>query len=59
MKYPVVATLAGQGFKVSTVCRVLKVSRSGFHEWAEKLTYPSAAELRRQGLSVQIREVFQ
>ena len=59
MKYPVVATLAGQGFKVSTVCRVLKVSRSGFYNWAERLKDPSTAEIRRQDLSIQIREVFE
>ena len=59
MKYPVVATLAGQGFRVSTDCRVLKVSRSGFYDWAERLKDPSTAELRRQNLSIQIREVFE
>jgi hypothetical protein len=38
---------------------VLKASQSGFNDWAERLKNPSNAELRRQILSVQIREVFE
>ena len=59
MKYPVFATQAGQAYKVSTVCRVMKVRRPVFYAWAERLKDPSTAELRRQDLSIQIREVFE
>ena len=33
MIYPVVRELAGDGIRVTTACRVLKVSTSGYHEW--------------------------
>jgi putative transposase len=36
MIYPVVRELAADGFAVTTVCRVLEVSTSGFYEWQSR-----------------------
>jgi len=58
MRYPVVVSLAGQGFKISTICRALGVNRSSFYSWVARLTEPSSAEIRRQDLAVQVREIY-
>lgn len=57
MKYPVVATLTGQGLSVAKVCKLLGLSRSGFYEWANRGTNPSDQEIRRRELAVMIRKI--
>lgn len=57
MKYPVVATLTGQGLPVTRVCKLLGLSRSGFYEWANRLANPSDQEIRRRELAVVIRKM--
>lgn len=41
---------------VSTMCRVLKVSRSGFHEWLARV--PSARQIENDRLTISIRSFF-
>jgi putative transposase len=36
MRYRLVRDLAADGFDVAVTCRVLKVSRSGYYEWAKR-----------------------
>lgn len=57
MKYPVVATLTGQGLPVARVCKLLGLSRSGFYAWANRLINPSDQEMRRRELTVVIKRV--
>ncbi|OIQ85856.1 IS2 transposase TnpB [mine drainage metagenome] len=57
MKYPVVATLTGQGLSVARVCKLLGLSRSGFYDWVNRLTSPSDQEIRRRELAVMIRKI--
>ncbi|MBA3720037.1 MAG: IS3 family transposase, partial [Nocardioidaceae bacterium] len=40
MRFRLVRELAGDGIDVAVACRVLKVSRSGYYEWVNRL--PSA-----------------
>lgn len=57
MKYPVVATLTGQGLSVTRVCKLLGLSRSGFYAWGNHLITPSDQQLRRDELTVVIKRV--
>ena len=57
MKYPVVATLTGQGLSVAKVCKLLGLSRSGFYEWVNRLTNPSDQEIRPRELAVMICKI--
>ena len=57
MKYPVVATLTGQGLSVIRVCKLLGLSRSGFYAWADRLVNPCDQQLRRNELLVVIKGV--
>jgi putative transposase len=57
MKYPVVQTLTGQGFKVRQVCGIVGVTRSGFYRWLKVQNNPGPNELRRRNLSHQILAV--
>ncbi len=59
MKYPVVQTLSGQGFKVSQVCAVVGVNRAGLYKWLGLQKHPGPSELRRRDLSQQILAVHQ
>jgi hypothetical protein len=47
-KYPVIASLAGQGFEVKRCCRILGVAPSGYFGWRGRSPTPS--ELRREWL---------
>jgi len=44
-------------YPVTMLCRVLKVSRSGFYAWHKRPTSPRAKETRR--LDVEIQELFE
>lgn len=57
MKYPVVATLAGQGLPLAKVVGICGVSRSGFYAWANRLVNPSDQHLRRNELTVAIKAI--
>jgi transposase InsO family protein len=57
MKYPVVATLAGQGLPLAKVVGICGVSRSGFYAWANRLVNPSDQQLRRNELTVAIKVI--
>ena len=57
MKYPVVATLTGQGLSVTRVCKLLGLSRSGFYAWADRLVNPCDQQLRRNELLVVIKGI--
>ena len=57
MKYPVVATLAGQGLPLAKIVGICGVSRSGFYAWANRLVNPSDQQLRRNELTVVIKRV--
>lgn len=57
MKYPVVATLTGQGLSVTRVCKLLGLSRSGFYAWVNRLINPSDQQLRRDELTVVIKGI--
>jgi len=43
-------------FGVEKMCRVLRISRSGYYDWRDR--GPSASHERHQGLVVEIRRVF-
>lgn len=55
MIYPVVRELAADGFAVTTVCRVLEVSTSGYYEWQNRP--PSARDVDDAYLLDQIFDI--
>lgn len=56
MRYPFIQEYAGQ-FKVSALCRVMKVARSGYYAWCKRT--PSQTEIANQQLTEQIKTVFE
>jgi len=55
MRFRLVRELAAEGFPVAVTCRVLKVSTSGFYEWAGRR--PSARDLDDAALLDQIIDI--
>jgi putative transposase len=55
MIYPVVAELAADGIAVAMLCRVLGVSRSGYHEWRRR--GPSPRAVADAALTATIRDI--
>jgi transposase InsO family protein len=55
MMFPAVAQISADGFPVRVVCRVLKVSPSGFYEWRSRP--PSKRDLEDAYLTETIRQV--
>jgi len=55
MIYPVVAELAADRIPVAVACRVLGVSRAGYHEWCRR--GPSRRAVADEALTEMIREV--
>lgn len=45
-------------FRITSMCWVLRVSRSGFYAWRSRQQRPSAHEQRRTALDAQVREAF-
>ena len=45
-------------FRITSMCRVLRVSRSGFYAWRAHQQRPSARERRRSVLDDRVRRVF-
>ena len=45
-------------FRVTAMCRVLGVSRSGYYAWCHRRKQPSARHLRRDQLDRQVAEAF-
>ena len=48
-----------QDYPIEVLCETFCVSRSGFYEWQQRRTHPSARAREDQGLGEQIREVHQ
>jgi len=46
-------------FKVTTMSRVLQVSRSGFYAWRNRQRQPSAREQRRAHLDASVKTAFE
>jgi putative transposase len=57
MIYPVVAELAAGGIPAAVCCRVLGVSRAGFHEWRRR--GPSRRAMADEALTQRIRDIHQ
>jgi putative transposase len=55
MRYPFIKQYAGQ-FSISTLCRVMQVSRSGYYAWGKRA--PSPRETANQQLTEKIKIVF-
>ena len=55
MTFRLVRELAGDGFDVAVACRVLKVSRSGYYDWANRP--PSARAVEDARLTETIRRI--
>ena len=55
MRFRLVRELAGDGIDVAVACRVLKVSRSGYYEWVNRL--PSARTVEDARLTETIRRI--
>ena len=54
MKYAVIEAHQGE-FSVSVMCRVLRVSRSGYYDWAKR--EPSEPTPEEQRLRIEIRSI--
>lgn len=54
MKFRTIEALAGR-YPVAPMCRLLQVSRSGFHAWQQRP--PSAREMANRRLSKEIRTI--
>lgn len=46
-------------FELSAMCRILKVSRSGYHAWVKRRENPAPATRRREMLIGQIRIIYE
>ena len=57
MKYAFMDTHAGE-FRITAMCRVLVVSRSGFYAWRKHRTGPGPRLQRRMALDAQVAEAF-
>ena len=55
MRYPFIKEHEGQ-FSISTLCRVMKVARSGYYAWCNRT--PSKTEIANLTLTEQIKTVF-
>ena len=55
MRYPFIKEYEGQ-FSISTLCRVMKVARSGYYAWCHRT--PSKTEVANQQLTDTIKTVF-
>lgn len=58
MKYAFMDTHSGT-FRITTMSRVLQVSRSGFHAWRQRKDRPSPRKQRQEQLDIAVKAAFE